>query len=154
MLTVKNTKLNKIQSPSWYLTSYRGFLFKDTLSSALDLDYLSCLKLIDVYDTVSKYTKMLIFRKKEEKYLVFEACEGLLKEAQKQYQKLPYRDFPGGPVAKTLHSQCRGPRFDPWSGNWIPHAKTKSSHATAKEPTHHNKDRGSCMLQLRPGAAT
>ena len=26
-------------------------------------------------------------------------------------------DFPGGPVAKTLHSQCRGPRFDPWSGN-------------------------------------
>ena len=27
------------------------------------------------------------------------------------------RDFPGGPVAKTLHSQCRGPRFDPWSGN-------------------------------------
>ena len=28
-----------------------------------------------------------------------------------------YGDFPGGPVAKTLHSQCRGPRFDPWSGN-------------------------------------
>ena len=27
------------------------------------------------------------------------------------------RDFPGGPVAKTLHSQCRGPRFSPWSGN-------------------------------------
>ena len=26
-------------------------------------------------------------------------------------------DFPGGPVAKTLTSQCRGPRFDPWSGN-------------------------------------
>ena len=25
--------------------------------------------------------------------------------------------FPGGPVAKTLHSQCRGPRFDPCSGN-------------------------------------
>ena len=22
-----------------------------------------------------------------------------------------------GPVAKTLHSQHRGPRFDPWSGN-------------------------------------
>ena len=26
-------------------------------------------------------------------------------------------DFPGGPVAKTLCSQCRGPGFDPWSGN-------------------------------------
>ena len=26
-------------------------------------------------------------------------------------------DFPDGPVAKTLHSQCSGPRFDPWSGN-------------------------------------
>ena len=26
-------------------------------------------------------------------------------------------DFPGGPVAKTLNSQCRGPGFDPWSGN-------------------------------------
>ena len=37
-------------------------------------------------------------------------------------------DFPGGPVAKTLHSQCRGPRFDPWTGNYILHATTKSSH--------------------------
>ena len=27
------------------------------------------------------------------------------------------RDFPGGPVAKTVHFQCRGPGFDPWSGN-------------------------------------
>ena len=26
-------------------------------------------------------------------------------------------DFPDGPVAKPLHYQCRGPRFDPWSGN-------------------------------------
>ena len=26
-------------------------------------------------------------------------------------------DFPGGPVAKALHSQCRGPGFNPWSGN-------------------------------------
>ena len=26
-------------------------------------------------------------------------------------------DFPGAPVAKMLCSQCRGPRFDPWSGN-------------------------------------
>ena len=27
------------------------------------------------------------------------------------------RDFPGGPVAKILSSQCRAPRFDPLSGN-------------------------------------
>ena len=26
-------------------------------------------------------------------------------------------NFPGGPVAKTAHSQNRGPGFDPWSGN-------------------------------------
>ena len=25
--------------------------------------------------------------------------------------------FPGGPVAKKVFSQCRRPRFDPWSGN-------------------------------------
>ena len=28
-----------------------------------------------------------------------------------------YWDFPGGPVAKTPHSQCRGPGFNPWPGN-------------------------------------
>ena len=26
-------------------------------------------------------------------------------------------DLPGGPVAKTLRYQCRGPRFHSWSGN-------------------------------------
>ena len=26
-------------------------------------------------------------------------------------------DFPGEPVVKTPHSQCRGPRFNPWLGN-------------------------------------
>ena len=26
-------------------------------------------------------------------------------------------DFPGGSVAKTLHSQCTGPGLDLWSGN-------------------------------------
>ena len=40
-------------------------------------------------------------------------------------QGLPVKsggDFPGGPGGKTLHSQCRGPGFNPWSGNYIPHA--------------------------------
>ena len=26
-------------------------------------------------------------------------------------------DVPGGPVSKTACFQCRGPGFDPWSGN-------------------------------------
>ena len=29
----------------------------------------------------------------------------------------PSQDFPCGPAAKTLSSQCRGLRVDPWSGN-------------------------------------
>ena len=31
--------------------------------------------------------------------------------------KNSHRGLPGGPVAKTLRSQCSGPRFHPWSGN-------------------------------------
>ena len=47
----------------------------------------------------------------------------------------PIRDFPAGPAAESLCSQFRGPRFDPWSGNWSPHTATKRS----------------CSLQLRLG---
>ena len=36
---------------------------------------------------------------------------------QNMIQKHMKRDFPGGPVIKTLHFQCRGGRFNPWSGN-------------------------------------
>ena len=43
-----------------------------------------------------------------------------------------FRDFPGGPVARTLCSWCRGPGFSPWSGDWIPYAATKILHATNK----------------------
>ena len=28
-----------------------------------------------------------------------------------------YKDFPGGPVARTPCFHCRGHRFDPWLGN-------------------------------------
>ena len=38
-------------------------------------------------------------------------------ESEKAGLKLNIRDFPGAPVAKTLHSQCKGSGFDPWSGN-------------------------------------
>ena len=34
--------------------------------------------------------------------------------------------LPGDPVAQAPHSQCRGPQFDPWLGNYIPHATTKT----------------------------
>ena len=44
---------------------------------------------------------------------------GAVKPAPIRYLKLS-RDFPGGPVAKTLGFHCRGPRFDPWSGNSDP----------------------------------
>ena len=42
---------------------------------------------------------------------------GLLVASYTSGLKREVRDFPGGPVGKTLHSQCRRPKFDPWSGN-------------------------------------
>ena len=48
-------------------------------------------------------------------------------------------DFPSAPVAKTLHSQCRGPGFNPWSGKLMPHAANKR-YAAAKR---------FCMPQLK-----
>ena len=43
--------------------------------------------------------------------------------------KLEPGDFPHGLVAKTPCSQCRGPRFNPWSGKWIPQMAIMSSQA-------------------------
>ena len=42
------------------------------------------------------------------------------------------QDIPGGPLAKTQSSQCRGTGFDPWAGKQIPHAAAKSLHAATK----------------------
>ena len=36
------------------------------------------------------------------------------------------RDLPDGVVAKIPCFQCRGPRFDPWSGNYTPYAAPKT----------------------------
>ena len=41
--------------------------------------------------------------------------------------------LPGGAVARTLHSQCSGPRFCPWSGNESPCAAAQGLHATTKD---------------------
>ena len=37
-------------------------------------------------------------------------------------QTISVGDFPGGPVVKAPRFQCRGRRFDPWSGNESRHA--------------------------------
>ena len=41
--------------------------------------------------------------------------------------------FHGASVVKTLRSQCRGPEFNPWLGNYIPHAATKKISCAATE---------------------
>ena len=43
-----------------------------------------------------------------------------------------YRDFPGGPVPKTQHSQCQGPELDSWSGIRPHMLKLKTLHAVTK----------------------
>ena len=40
----------------------------------------------------------------------------LNQDKKKKKQHSP-RDFPSGPVVRTLHSEFRGHGFDPWSGN-------------------------------------
>ena len=50
------------------------------------------------------------------------------------------RNPPGGPVVQTPSSLCREPRFNPWSGNWIPHTTTESSPAATKDPACHDKN--------------
>ena len=61
--------------------------------------------------------------------------------------------LPGGPVAKTLYSQRREQGLNPWSGNEVIHAATKSSHAATEDPACQNEDQRSHVLQLRPSAA-
>ena len=52
-----------------------------------------------------------------------------------------------------LCSQCGGPGFNPWSGNQITHAATKNLYAATKDPTCHNENHRSHVLQLRPDTA-
>ena len=46
--------------------------------------------------------------------------------------KSTYRDFPGGPVAEALCSQCRNLEVIPWSGDKILHATTNTEDPHAK----------------------
>ena len=51
-------------------------------------------------------------------------------------------DFPGGPVVKTQSSQCRGPGFNPWSGNYVSHAPAKTWHSQINKYWKNNKQIG------------
>ena len=42
------------------------------------------------------------------------------------------RNFPGGPVAKSLSFQCRRSGFDSWSGTWFHMLQLKCSHMATK----------------------
>ena len=70
----------------------------------------------------------------ESKDMLMSKCQNssVIRELLRNNSIKKIRDFPGGPVAKTLHSQYRGPRFNPQSGNQEPHAISKSSHAATK----------------------
>ena len=49
-----------------------------------------------------------------------------MKKLTTEFDSFSYlRDFPNGLGAKTPYSQCKGPGFYPWSGNWVTHAATK-----------------------------
>ena len=54
----------------------------------------------------------------------FSRQEVVIKEGILNMIRTNCRDFPGGPVAKTLELPKQGAWFHPWSGNWIPHALT------------------------------
>ena len=44
--------------------------------------------------------------------------------------------FPGGPVVRTRHSHCRGPGFDPWSGNQDPKGLAAKKNPKTKKTAH------------------
>ena len=62
-------------------------------------------------------------------------AEVLARAPELPFKSLIREDFPSGPVTKTLSPQGRGPGFHPWSGNWFPHAATKSSQVCNLRPS-------------------
>ena len=55
-------------------------------------------------------------------------------------------EFSGGPVAKTLHSQCKGPRFNPSSTLQVPTCCNSRFHMHSEDQRYH-------VRQVRPAAA-
>ena len=61
--------------------------------------------------------------------------------------------FPGDGMVKTLHFQCPGPRFNPWSGNYDPTAprqKNKTNNQIKNHPKQKQQQKHSCFL-WKPG---
>ena len=61
------------------------------------------------------------------------------------FQKFTLGDFPGGPVVKTLCSQCRGPGSNPWL---IPGRGTKIPYE-AQWPKKKKKVHSDCYVEER-----
>ena len=49
--------------------------------------------------------------------LLFDIVLDVLVMTIREEKEKESRDSSGGPVAETLCSQCKGPGFNPWSGN-------------------------------------
>ena len=82
-------------------------------------------------NTLKEFSKSLRVKKRTKSWTLKEKTKK--KKKEKINSKNKERDFPGGPVANTRCSQCRGPGFDPWSGNQIPHAATKIQSSQIKK---------------------
>ena len=75
---------------------------------------------------------------------VSQPCQGLGLQPCRSLIKGTTGGFPGGPVAKTPHSQCRWPGVSPWSGNYIPHAATKILCSQKKKKRNAQKCKSHC----------
>ena len=79
-------------------------------------------------------------------------------QVQVEFKKVDHmQDFLGGPVAKTPHSQCREPRFNPSQGRArmpqlkVPHAAVKMKTLCAETKPWHSqihKQNKNIFLQL------
>ena len=58
------------------------------------------------------------------------------------------RDFLGEPVTKTLNSQHKGPGFNPWSRNSIPHVQPRHCMPQLKDLACHKEDERSHVWYL------
>ena len=57
------------------------------------------------------------------------------KEIEKRHiEKCMLQDLPGDSMAKILRSQCRGPGFYPWLGNWTPQPQLRVHQPQLKIP--------------------
>ena len=77
-------------------------------------------KELDTTERLGTHTQLIIYNEQD---LVgvcdhknVEDMTSFLRKFSDPVLEMPGQVFTGGPVAKTLCSQCRRPGFDPWSG--------------------------------------